>query len=232
MSTIFPASASRACGQGRRRLGGFRHHPVPLRSELLALLNPSIRGIRGKHVGLGTSNTRPDQIAPVHMTKSVDAWFSPDSFATAVNHLGSERSGSLLGPGYNNWDLAAIKNTKIVERLSFQLRGEFFNALNHESFSSVDQSRIPARQLGLWPGHRRPLAAPYPARRQAHLLGGNTPVPRPGSARAGFPSSGPEYFGGCHQKRQKLRAPSSRLTGVPSGGSSWLEWSGASIIPK
>jgi hypothetical protein len=90
----------------------------------------------GIHVGTGTSGTRPDQIAPVHMTKTVDAWFSPNSFAKAVNHWGSEGSGSLLGPGFNNWDLAAIKNTKIVERLNLQLRGEFFNAWNHESFGS------------------------------------------------------------------------------------------------
>ena len=90
----------------------------------------------GIHVGTGSSGTRPDQIAPVHMTKTVDAWFSPNSFAKAVNHWGSEGSGSLLGPGFNNWDLAAIKNTKIVERLNLQLRGEFFNAWNHESFGS------------------------------------------------------------------------------------------------
>jgi hypothetical protein len=94
----------------------------------------------GIHVGLGTTNTRPDQLSPVHMTKTVDAWFSSDSFKPAVNHFGSERSGSLLGPGFNNWDLAAIKNTNIGERVRFQLRGEFFNAWNHESFSTVDRS--------------------------------------------------------------------------------------------
>jgi hypothetical protein len=42
----------------------------------------------------------------------------------------------MLGPGYDNWDLAAIKNIAIHERYSFQLRGEFFNAFNHESFGS------------------------------------------------------------------------------------------------
>ena len=95
---------------------------------------------QGKNAGLGTSNTRPDQIAAVHMTKSVGAWFTPGSFAPAVNHFGSEGAGSIVGPGYNNWDLAAIKNTKLVERLSLQLRGEFFNAWNHESFSTVDNA--------------------------------------------------------------------------------------------
>ena len=46
------------------------------------------------------------------------------------------------------WDLAAIKNIKIVERLSFQLRGEFFNAFNHESFSTVDNSLNDSRFYG------------------------------------------------------------------------------------
>jgi outer membrane receptor protein involved in Fe transport len=83
---------------------------------------------------------RPDQIAPVHMPKKVGEWFSTASFRPAVDHFGSERSGSLLGPGYDNWDLAAVKNFKIYKDDSFQLRGEFFNAFNHESFSSVDSS--------------------------------------------------------------------------------------------
>ena len=50
-------------------------------------------------------------------TKTVGAWFSTSSFAPAVNHFGSEGSGNILGPGYEDWDLAAIKNLKIAERL-------------------------------------------------------------------------------------------------------------------
>ncbi len=94
----------------------------------------------GVHAGLGTSSTRPDQIASVHKTKTVASWFSTSSFAPAVNHFGSEGSGSIVGPGAETWDLAAIKNTNIGERVRFQLRGEFFNAFNHESFSTVDNS--------------------------------------------------------------------------------------------
>ena len=90
----------------------------------------------GLNVGLGISTPRPDQIARVQKTKTVGAWFSKSSFAPAVGHFGSEGNGSLLGPGYNNWDLAAIKNIAIHERYNFQLRGEFFNAFNHESFGS------------------------------------------------------------------------------------------------
>ncbi len=91
----------------------------------------------GIHVGTGSGNVRPDQVAPVHLPKTVKSWFSQGSFTQAVNHWGSEGAGNILGPGFNNWDLAAIKNTKIVERLNFQLRAEFFNAWNHESFGSA-----------------------------------------------------------------------------------------------
>src|SRR5581483_8846217 len=94
----------------------------------------------GKNVGLGLGATRPDQVAAVHNPKTVGEWFSTDSFAHAWNHFGSEGNGSLLGPGFNNWDLAAIKNIKIVENYNFQLRAEFFNAFNHESFAYVDSS--------------------------------------------------------------------------------------------
>ncbi|MGA7242322.1 MAG: TonB-dependent receptor, partial [Terracidiphilus sp.] len=90
----------------------------------------------GLNVGLGISTPRPDQIAPVQKLKTVGAWFSQSSFAPAVDHFGSEGNGSLLGPGYNDFDLAAIKNVTFRERYNFQLRGEFFNAFNHESFGS------------------------------------------------------------------------------------------------
>jgi hypothetical protein len=107
----------------------------------------------GKNVGIGLGASRPDQIAKVNMTKTVDAWFSKDSFAPAVGHFGSESKGSLLGPGFNNWDLAAIKNIKVVERVNFQLRGEFFNAWNHESFSTVDSSTADGNFGAVTAGH-------------------------------------------------------------------------------
>jgi hypothetical protein len=94
----------------------------------------------GKNAGTGSGGTRPDQIASVHMTKTVASWFTTSSFHPAYGHWGSEGAGSMLGPGYENWDLAAIKNTKIGERVNFQMRGEFFNAFNHESFSYIDNS--------------------------------------------------------------------------------------------
>ena len=38
------------------------------------------------------------------------------------------------GPGLNQWDFALQKNTQIKERMSLQIRAEFFNIFNHAQF--------------------------------------------------------------------------------------------------
>jgi hypothetical protein len=81
--------------------------------------------------GIGLGGVRPDQVAPVQKSKSFDKWFSTNSFAHAVGHFGSERSNPIVGPGFQNWDLAGIKNFRIFESVNFQFRAEFFNAFNH-----------------------------------------------------------------------------------------------------
>jgi hypothetical protein len=94
------------------------------------------------NAGLGLGATRPDQVAQVHMTKSRTQWFTTGSFAQALGHFGSEGSGSMLGPGIQEWDLAAIKNVNFAERYRFQLRGEFFNAFNHTNWNGAAQGGI------------------------------------------------------------------------------------------
>jgi hypothetical protein len=80
-----------------------------------------------------TAQIRPDVVGDVHGPKSAAEFFNTAAFATAVGHFGNERPGSVLGPGFQLWDMALIKNTKIGERVSFQLRLETFNTFNHGS---------------------------------------------------------------------------------------------------
>jgi hypothetical protein len=61
--------------------------------------------------------------------------FSTDCKA-GTQHFGNLGRNALQGPTFKQWDLAVYKNTKINERLSLQLRGEFFNILNHPNFSN------------------------------------------------------------------------------------------------
>lgn len=67
-------------------------------------------------------------------------WFNTAAFAPAIGQFGNEGVGVLLGPGEQIWDLAAIKNFRVGERFSFQLRGETFNTFNHTSFSVVSSN--------------------------------------------------------------------------------------------
>ena len=92
---------------------------------------------RGLNMDVSAIAPRPDRIAPVLLTKSVNQWFTTGSFADAVGHFGDAGLDALPGPGLINFDIAAIKNIALGERASFQFRGEFFNAFNHTSFSTV-----------------------------------------------------------------------------------------------
>ena len=83
--------------------------------------------------------------------RSVNAWFNTSVIAEpAVNAIGNNgqyativgNAGKIVfrGPGSENFDAATFKNFKIRERLTFQLRGEFYNLFNHPSFNKVNNT--------------------------------------------------------------------------------------------
>lgn len=53
-----------------------------------------------------------------------------------TRHFGDEGRDSLHGPTFKQWDLAIYKNTPLTERVTVQLRADFFNILNHPNFSN------------------------------------------------------------------------------------------------
>jgi len=74
----------------------------------------------------------------------VDRWFNTAVFErTAAKQLGSNirtfptRISNVRSDGINNVDLSILKNTKITERVNFQVRVEGFNTLNHPAFSGA-----------------------------------------------------------------------------------------------
>ena len=67
--------------------------------------------------------------------KTVGEWFNTSAFTNAIGHFGSSGTGILLGPHQQNWDLSALKNFQVGERVRLQFRGEFFNAFNHTNFT-------------------------------------------------------------------------------------------------
>jgi hypothetical protein len=51
---------------------------------------------------------------------------------------------AIYGPHYWDWDFALLKNTPLSERVNLQLRGEFFNILNHPNFALPNWTVTPA----------------------------------------------------------------------------------------
>lgn len=64
-------------------------------------------------------------------------WLNAAAFTTpAVGQYGNVSKGRFTGPGYWNWDMGLFKNVPVSERVTLQMRGEFFNAFNHTNFST------------------------------------------------------------------------------------------------
>ncbi len=60
---------------------------------------------------------------------------------------GNERYSAFREPGFEEWDVAFLKNTKITEGVNFQLRFEFFNFFNRANLNAVD-ANLPDGNLG------------------------------------------------------------------------------------
>jgi hypothetical protein len=98
-------------------------------------------------VGANTSGTGDTQFPDVPnlnanfhgsvIAGKVNQWFNPNAFTLPLaGTFGNVRRGSFIGPGLNTFATSLIKNTKINERFSLQLRFEAFNVFNHANFAS------------------------------------------------------------------------------------------------
>jgi hypothetical protein len=85
-----------------------------------------------------TAQLRTDIIGDPHGPKTAAEFFNTAAFAQAVGHFGTEKPGTVLGPGFQLWDISLIKNINFAERVGLQLRLETFNAFNHGSPNSID----------------------------------------------------------------------------------------------
>ncbi len=89
-------------------------------------------------LGFGTSvdNPRPNYIGGNAVTGNTGGiYFNPSDFALApLGTFGNSGRLSLRGPGFNNTDIAVIKDTKIRENMNLQFRAEFFNLFNHTNY--------------------------------------------------------------------------------------------------
>ena len=92
--------------------------------------------------GLGgfTATQRPNQIGAAALPgdeRTITKWFNTDAFTVAPAYIaGTAPRFPLYGPGINNWDVSLMRNIPIRERMRLQLRGEFYDAMNHPNFKN------------------------------------------------------------------------------------------------
>lgn len=68
---------------------------------------------------------------------AIPAVYTPGTALTAQS-IGTQWTSSFYGPGVNDWDLSLMKNFLLKERVTTQLRFDFFNAFNHPSFNGLN----------------------------------------------------------------------------------------------
>jgi hypothetical protein len=86
----------------------------------------------------GVANTvRPDLIGtPIVTGNPLGNWFAnPNVFvAPPPGAFGTVGRNAFVGPGFEDVDLALIKNTKVTERMNVQFRADAFDLLNHPNY--------------------------------------------------------------------------------------------------
>jgi len=106
----------------------------------LGILGPSLASLRPNMVlnpsnGYGQVNLK--SYGPAGF------WFNPTAFVAppaASFQVGNEGRGVVDGPGFNRVDVGIFRNFNLVHGVTFTLRGEGFNVLNHVNWGSVGTS--------------------------------------------------------------------------------------------
>ncbi len=110
----------------------------------LGILGPSVAGLRPNMV-LNPNNGYGQKI---HTRLN---WFYRPAFAApaiADVAVGNEKRGVIEGPGFNRLDVGIFRNFRIVESVTFQLRGEAFNVANHTNWQTVGVTSTTASTFG------------------------------------------------------------------------------------
>jgi hypothetical protein len=96
---------------------------------------PEITGFSAQRPNLnGNPNNGP---------RSVGTWLNASAFQRLdltlnAGQFGTEGRNVNVGPGYADWDFAALKNLKVAESKQLQFRPELFDVLNRTNFRLPD----------------------------------------------------------------------------------------------
>jgi hypothetical protein len=119
---------------------GFAHpslvgHPVRSKQQQAGVANITLyQNPGGLNPGGSVCDITTYTSACVFEVQGTQASATTATSPTAYTGLGSMQRNALTGPGFADLDMAGEKDTKITERLSFNLRADAFDILNHPNF--------------------------------------------------------------------------------------------------
>ena len=131
----------------------------------------------------GSANLRPNVTGPVdtgylaasNLSASSIGWISNPSVivnqgtaAGTVLAFGNLGRNVVIGPGVANLDFNIVKNTKLTERITIQLRGDAFDLFNHPNFTNPGTTAGSAT-LGVITGGTRTPSGDFGSSRQLQL---------------------------------------------------------------
>jgi len=114
--------------------------------------------------GTGEGEQRANQIGNPfagvshEFNKNGVTWINPAAFVDpAPGTFGTSPRNGYYGPGYASVDFSVVKNTRITERISTQLRIEMFNLFNRTNLAPPSNTNgsglgITADTVGDWNG--------------------------------------------------------------------------------
>lgn len=93
---------------------------------------------------------------------------NPTVFVNQGNAFGNLGRNVVIGPGFENLDIALVRNFKIRERMNFQVRGDAYDIFNHPNFTNP-VTTVPSTTLGLITAGSRTPAGDFGSSRQIQL---------------------------------------------------------------
>jgi hypothetical protein len=88
--------------------------------------------------GCSSGQLRADLIGnpfPAGFQQSINQWFDPAAFSDPPpQQYGNSGRNIIPGPGLTDLDFSLFKKFRFDEKRMIQLRGEYFNILNHPNF--------------------------------------------------------------------------------------------------
>lgn len=91
-------------------------------------------------LGLFSEGQYPTRVGnPQLSNRTLAEWFNTKAFQiTPPDTLGNAARNLFFGPGQNNFDISVMRNFPFMERYTFQVRGDFYNAFNHPQFNGLN----------------------------------------------------------------------------------------------